>query len=93
MKNSKNLLKSLMALSSIVLMGVSSCDRHPIPQIEQCIIGEGVLLCHDPRIGEDPYEISLEEAVKHIATNPDDYKTMKKWMNSKIKRLIQCEDQ
>ncbi len=74
------------------LLIIGCAGRHKPPKIELCIIGDAGLICNDPRLESDvrDYTIPIEDAKNYLCTNPDDYNTLQKWMNSKIKELEEC---
>ena len=91
MMKEKNFLRNCLIFSIPLLMG-ATCEQHQPPEVENCLLGDEGCICLDPRISEDPYVISFDECRNYHLTNPDDFATLKKWVNSKLRRLEQCEN-
>ena len=89
MNCSKRLASTItLFLSSVALAVLTSSCKHTPPKHELCVIGEGVVLCTDPRLEPEDYEKTFEESVNMLCTNPQDYQRLQEWY---VDKLAECE--
>lgn len=84
----------LINMFFITLFSASSCPpEHKPPKVELCVIGSKNLICNDMRLseGSQDYTRSFSNSINYLATNPQDFKTYRNWVEGKIKELVQCQ--
>lgn len=72
---------------SVLFLGCNSSSIQP-PKGELCIIGDGVMICQDPRVVPSEYDRPI--TVNYICTNPEDFKAQKDHLIDVTKRLEVC---
>jgi hypothetical protein len=83
----KNAAPLLMLFTILILCSCRS-GGYRVPKTELCIIGEDVCSC---RYGRKKYDRPWEECLNYTATNPDDYKQLRDWVDDKLNDLRRCK--